>query len=235
MERFVAYYRVSTQEQGRSGLGLAAQRQAVADYIKRTGGELIGEFEEVESGKRADRPQLTQAISRTQLTGARLLIAKLDRLSRDMHFLTGLERQGVRFVACDMPDANEMTVHIMGVVAEQERKMISQRTSAALQAIKAKLAEGQSHTGKRSGKAVQRLGSPNGIKTPRPDLGTQAVIQQAQDKADRIAPIIRPLQEQGLSLRAIAASLTDMKVKTPRGADTWTPTAVSRIINRCTN
>ncbi len=232
MERFIAYYRVSTQEQGRSGLGLAAQRQAVADYLKRTGGELLGEFEEVESGKQADRPQLADAIARTYLTGARLLIAKLDRLSRDMHFLTGLERQGVRFVACDLPDANEMTVHIMGVVAEQERKAISSRTSAALHAIKAKLAAGEQHVSRRSGKPVERLGNPEGLKAPRPDLGTDAVIRQANERASRLAPVILPLKAQGLSLREIAARLTEMRVQTPRGSDVWTAMGVSRVIGR---
>src|SRR5829696_5706350 len=135
---FVAYYRVSTKRQGASGLGLEAQRTAVANFLKGHTSTIAAEFTEVESGSRDDRPELARAIAACRLYGAKLVIAKLDRLSRNVHFLTGLERAGVRFVAADMPEANELVVHIMAVVAQAERKMISARTKAALAAAKAR-------------------------------------------------------------------------------------------------
>src|SRR5215203_4839646 len=136
--RFVSYLRVSTDRQGRSGLGLEAQRKAVSDFLDGGRWELIAEFVEVESGKRDDRPKLAEAMALCRLHNATLVIAKLDRLSRDAHFLLGLQKAGVRFVAADMPEANEMVVGIMAVVAQAERKMISARTKAALAAAKAR-------------------------------------------------------------------------------------------------
>src|SRR5829696_8385424 len=135
---FVSYLRVSTDRQGRSGLGLEAQRKAVADFLDGGQWELIAEFVEVECGKRDDRPKLAEAMALCRLHNATLVIAKLDRLSRDAHFLLGLQKAGVRFVAADMPEANEMVVGIMAVVAQAERKMISARTKAALAAAKAR-------------------------------------------------------------------------------------------------
>src|SRR3954447_17458017 len=136
--RFISYLRVSTNRQGRSGLGLVAQRKAVDDYLN--GGEwsVIAELVEVESGKRDDRPKLAEALTLCRLHNAILVIAKLDLLSRDAHFLLGLQKAGVRFVAADMPEANELVVGIMVVVAQAERKMISARTKAALAAAKAR-------------------------------------------------------------------------------------------------
>lgn len=229
--RFVAYYRVSTAKQGASGLGLEAQRRAVTDYLNGGAWELVGEFEEIESGKRADRPALAAAIERCRLTGARLLIAKLDRLSRNVHFLTGLEEQGVDFVACDMPEANRLTVHIMAAVAQQEREAISARTKAALGSIKARLAEGGEHVSRRSGQTLTRLGSPRGLSVSRPDLGAKAVVEQADQFAARVRPTLEGLRAEGLSLGAVAARLNDMRVKTPRGGS-WTPTAVKRVLER---
>ena len=134
---YVSYCRVSTVRQGRSGLGLEAQQRAVSDFLNGGSWKLVGEFVEVESGKKADnRPQLAAALKTCRLKNATLVVAKLDRLSRDAHFLLGLQNAGVRFVAVDMPEANEMTVGIMAVVAQAERKMISQRTIAALAAAK---------------------------------------------------------------------------------------------------
>src|SRR5918995_6882481 len=136
--RYVSYLRVSTDRQGRSGLGLEAQRKAVEDYLNGGRWQVLAEFVEVESGKREDRPKLAEALALCRLHGATLVIAKLDRLSRDAHFLLGLQKAGVRFVAADMPEANEMVVGIMAVVAQAERKMISARTKAALAAAKAR-------------------------------------------------------------------------------------------------
>ena len=118
--RFVAYYRVSTAQQGRSGLGLEAQREAVRAFLASSAAGLAHEFTEIESGKNADRPQLARALDACRLTGAVLVIAKLDRLSRDAHFLLGLEKAGVEFMAADMPNANRLTVRLMAVIGKRE-------------------------------------------------------------------------------------------------------------------
>jgi DNA invertase Pin-like site-specific DNA recombinase len=229
--RFVAYVRVSTAQQGASGLGLEAQHRAVAEHIARHGGELIDTFQEVESGKRDDRPELGKAMELCELTDARLLIAKLDRLSRDLHFTTGLQKRGVDFVACDMPDANAFTINIMVAVAQQEREAISSRTKAGLASIKARLDAGGKHLSRRSGKEITKLGSPKGITVSRPDLGTAAIQAKADAFAARIAPKAKGLRAEGLSFAAIADRLNAMKVRTARGA-TWTGMAVKRVLDR---
>jgi DNA invertase Pin-like site-specific DNA recombinase len=136
--RFVSYLRVSTARQGRSGLGLEAQRKAVADYLNGGDWKLLAEVVEVESGKLTDRPKLAEALRLCRVHNATLVIAKLDRLSRDAHFLLGLEKAGVDFVAADMPHANRLTVGIMAMVADEERRAISKRTKEALAAAKAR-------------------------------------------------------------------------------------------------
>jgi DNA invertase Pin-like site-specific DNA recombinase len=136
--RHVAYYRVSTAKQGRSGLGLDAQRKAVMDYLNGGSWDLAGEFLEIESGKLDRRPELEKALAMCELTGATLVVAKLDRLSRNVAFLATLQDSGARFVAADMPEANELTIHIMAAVAQAERKAISRRTKEALAAAKAR-------------------------------------------------------------------------------------------------
>jgi DNA invertase Pin-like site-specific DNA recombinase len=134
--KHVAYYRVSTPKQGRSGLGLEAQRHAVEGYLNGGDWQIVGEFTEIETGKRADRPALAKALAMCCLHGARLVIAKLDRLSRNAHFLLGLKESGVDFVAADMPNANRLTVGIMAMAAEDDAQRISQRTKDALAAAK---------------------------------------------------------------------------------------------------
>jgi DNA invertase Pin-like site-specific DNA recombinase len=136
MSKFVSYLRVSTARQGASGLGLEAQRATVAAYVAPD--SILREFVEVESGKRADRPQLAAAIAFARMTGARLVIAKLDRLARNVAFVANLMDSGVDFVACDMPEANRLTVHIMAAMAEAEARAISERTKAALAAKRAR-------------------------------------------------------------------------------------------------
>jgi DNA invertase Pin-like site-specific DNA recombinase len=228
--RFVGYYRVSTAKQGASGLGLEAQRVAVAAHLNGGSWELVGEFTDVESGKHADRPELARAMDLCRLTGAKLLIAKLDRLSRNVHFLSGLMERGVDFVAVDMPSANKLTVHIMAAVAEQERDAISARTKAALAEIKAKLARGETHIS-RAGNTIKRLGSAHPIPTPRPDLGAAAVRARADAFAERVKPVIAAHKAAGASLAAIAGHLNAASIPTPRGA-LWTPTAVKRVLER---
>lgn len=130
--RYVAYYRVSTQKQGQSGLGLDAQRQATQEFLSQYGGEVIDEFVEVESGKRADRPEFIKAADYAELANATVLVAKLDRLSRDLHFITSLQKRGIRFKLCDLPEIDQLTIHILAAMAEHEARMISVRTKQAL-------------------------------------------------------------------------------------------------------
>ncbi len=201
-----AYYRVSTQRQGRSGLGLEAQRQAVADYLDGNGAQVVAEHTEVESGGKADRPELAKALAACRLHRAVLVIAKLDRLSRDAAFLLGLQRAGVRFVAADMPEANETMVGFMAIMAQAERKMIGERTKAALQAAKAR---------------GKRLGNPNltdGARAMGREASARARAGRAAERAADVMPTIRELQGAGTtSLRALAAGLNERGVPAPRG------------------
>lgn len=134
----VAYFRVSTNRQGQSGLGMAAQQKAVSDFLRAKGWELVGEYTEIESGKRKDRPQLAEAIEATKRIKGKLVIAKLDRLARNVHFVSGLMETGVDFVAVDMPTADRFMLHIYAAMAEEEGRRISLRTKAALAAAKAR-------------------------------------------------------------------------------------------------
>ena len=222
---FVAYLRVSTDQQGRSGLGLAAQ-QAAIDAFLRPGDRLLSPpFVEVESGRKVERPQLAAAIARCRQTGATLLVAKLDRLARDAHFLLGLQKAGVEFVAADMPTANRLTVGIMALVAEEEARMISARTKAALAAAKAR---------------GVKLGGDRGYRPSAPPDATAggkasgtARARAADHAAFRVMAAIREAQEAGAgSLHQIAATLTGRGVPTPSGGGAWTATAVRRVIAR---
>jgi DNA invertase Pin-like site-specific DNA recombinase len=217
--KFVAYYRVSTQKQGRSGLGLAAQRQAVADFLNGGDWKIVGEFTEVESGKKSDRPELARALAMCRLHGARLVIAKLDRLSRNAHFLLGLQDSGVDFVAADMPNANQLTVGIMAVVAQDEAKRISERTKAALKAAKQR--------------GVKLGGFHGFMPTARMRrLSAEARQERTEARAADLAPIIKELQEAGkTSLRAIAEGLNAAGIPTARGTH-WSAVQVMRILER---
>jgi len=214
--RFVAYFRVSTAQQGRSGLGLEAQRQAVLAFLNGGAWALSAEYTEVESGKRSDRPQLAQALATCRLTGATLVIAKLDRLSRDAHFLLGLEAAGVNFVAADMPNANRLTVRLMAVVAENEREMIAARTKAALAAAKAR---GVILGGWKGGLVVNHA------------LGTAALRERAAAFVASVGPIVSGMHAEGMSLRQIAGQLMEKGIRTSRGA-TWTAAAVRSVLLR---
>lgn len=215
--RFVAYYRVSTAGQGRSGLGLDGQRAAVLSYLNGGSWTLTADFTEVESGKVNDRPELAKALHCCKLTGATLVIAKLDRLSRDAHFLIGLERAGVAFVAADMPNANRLTVGIMALVAEQEREAISARTKAALGAAKAR---GVILGGYRGGPVVDQR------------KGVEAGQARAAAFAADVAPMVVEMSGQGMSLRKIAAALMAQGVRTARGGETWTADGVRSLLAR---
>jgi DNA invertase Pin-like site-specific DNA recombinase len=217
--KWVSYLRVSTDRQGKSGLGLEAQRNAVTDFLNGGHWSLVKEFQEIESGKRTDRPELAKAVQACRAYGAKLVIAKLDRLSRDAHFLLGLEKAGVDFVAADMPNANRLTVGIMAMVAEEERRMISKRTKDALAAAK---------------RRGTKLGGDRGVSPSKKAraMGVEALRARADAKAADLAPIIRELQVAGkTSLRAIAAALNEAGIPTARGGE-WSSPQVMRILER---
>ncbi|SDB15230.1 recombinase family protein [Belnapia rosea] len=221
---FIAYARVSTDRQGRSGLGLEAQEAAIRAFLQPGDRLLAPVFVEVESGRRTDRPELAKALERCRATGATLLLAKLDRLSRDAHFLLGLAKAGVEFVAADMPHANRLTVGIMALVAEEEARMISARTKAALVAAKVR---GQTLGGRRPG---QRLPSAEAAQRGS-RAGAEANRMAANRSALRVAHKIEELRGQGHSLERVAAALQAEGVPTARGG-AWTATAVQRVLRR---
>lgn len=219
----VAYYRVSTAAQGRSGLGMEAQQHAVETLCASRGWNIIAPpFTEIESGKRDDRPELAKAMNRARVTGATLVVAKLDRLSRNVAFLATLQESGVKFIAADMPEANELTVHIMAAVAQAERKAISKRTTEALQAAKAR---------------GQQLGNPNGAaalrRAQRGNLAAvEAVKGGAADRAEHLRPVVDEMRSQGItSLSAVANALNEGGMVTPRGGK-WHPSSVRNLLAR---
>ncbi len=221
--RFVAYYRVSTDRQGRSGLGLEAQREAVTQFLNGGNWALSAEFTEVESGKRSDRPQLAAALAECRLTGATLVVAKLDRLSRDQSFLMGVvDGSGVGGVVfCDLPQiqagpVGRFMLQQMASVAELEAGMISARTKTALAAAKAR---GTKLGGWRGGPKVDSR------------LGVQAVAAKADVFAAEIGPEVTKMRAGGSSLRAIAAEMTRRGIRTPRGG-AWTAASVNNLLAR---
>lgn len=210
---------MSTDRQGKSGLGIEAQRNGVAEHLNGGNWSLVKEFVEVESGKRIDRPKLDEAIKACRIYGAKLVIAKLDRLSRDAHFLLGLEKAGVDFVAADMPNANRLTVGIMAMVAEEERRMISKRTKDALAAAK---------------RRGTMLGGDRGVVPSKKarEMAAETLQARANARASDLAPIIRELQEAGkTSLRAIAEGLNEAGIPTPRQSK-WSAVQVQRVLSR---
>lgn len=203
--KFISYIRVSTQKQGASGLGLEAQRVAVARYLNGGAWELVGEFREVETGKGADalakRPQLRAALDACRKHGATLLIAKLDRLARNVHFVSGLLETGVEFVAADMPQANKVMIQMHAVMSEWERDQISARTKAALAAAKARGVV---------------LGSAGGNNL-RPNIEKR---QRAADAfAAKLAGVIQGFGAAGMSQRAMVEQLNQLGIKTARGGE----------------
>jgi len=217
--KFVTYYRVSTQKQGRSGLGLEAQEFTVRQHLVTMGGMELARFVEVESGKNAvNRPQLHAALQRCKQTRATLLVAKLDRLSRDAEFLFNLRKSEVKFQALDIPEANTLTLGVMIVMAQHEREIISERTRKALAARKAK---GLPLGTPRDLSAYQERASA---------LGCAANRAKAIERAREIRPAIEEAHRDGItSLHGIAKYLNDRSITTPRGKQ-WTPTAVKNTV-----
>lgn len=218
--KFVSYLRVSTARQGHSGLGLEAQRASVAGYLNGGRWKLVAEVVEIESGKKSDRPKLVEALRLCRLHGATLVIAKLDRLARNVHFVSSLMESGVEFVAVDFPQANRLTIHILAAVAEHEAKAISERTKAALAAAKAR---GRVLGGFR-GHVIDdgaRLAS----------LASRQAVSAA--RAADIAPVIAELRQSGISsLGGIASALRERGIPAPRGGAAWSPGQVSRVLSR---
>ncbi|MDR5811190.1 recombinase family protein [Caballeronia sp. LZ019] len=215
--QFVAYYRVSTARQGQSGLGLEAQREAVARYLNGGDWELVGEFTDTETGKGANalekRPQLRTALELCKRRGATLIIAKLDRLARNVHFVSGLLETGCDFVAADMPAANKVMIQMHAVMAEWERDQISKRTRDALAAAKAR--------GVRLGVA-----GPTNLK---PNL---EVRQRAANAfADKLAGVITGFRSRNLSQREMVAQLNALGIRTPNGG-TWHRGQLCRLLER---
>jgi DNA invertase Pin-like site-specific DNA recombinase len=217
--RYVSYIRVSTARQGASGLGLEAQQEAVTRFLNGGSWELVAEFKEVETGKGSDalvkRPQLRAALDACRKQGATLVIAKLDRLARNVHFVSGLMESKVKFVACDMPDANELTIHMMAAFAEHEAKRISQRTKEALAVAKAR--------GVKLGKAGAANLRPN--------------VEQRQAAADAFAEKLRPIftgmVTEKLSQRGMVERLNSYGMPTSTGeVGKWRLSQVQRLLSR---
>jgi DNA invertase Pin-like site-specific DNA recombinase len=208
---FVAYYRVSTQRQGQSGLGLEAQRSAVMSHIGTR--ELVAEFTEIESGRKNDRPQLAQALALAKKHKAVLVIAKLDRLARNVHFISGLLESGVQFVAVDMPEADRTFLQMAAVFAEWEARKISERTKSALKAAKER---------------GTKLGNPNHAEASK--RGLEAIQSRCQAYIEQIKPIIDEFY--GMDLRSVAQILSQRGIKTPRGNTNWHPAQVGKIMRR---
>ncbi len=215
--KYVAYYRVSTKQQGKSGLGLDAQKETVKTFTNNCTGCLLGEFVEVESGKNDNREQLKSAIEFARVNGAKLLIAKLDRLSRNASFIFALRDSKIDFVCCDMPDANTLTIGIFATLAQHERELISSRTKAALSARKERV--GEWRKGVTSDEARAKAVETNKRK---------AATNENNIRATDIAKMYR---ENGLSLPQIADQLNKAKFRTSRDCQ-FTPMSVKRLIEK---
>ncbi|WP_428828035.1 recombinase family protein [Azonexus sp. IMCC34842] len=222
------YLRVSTTKQGKSGLGLEAQRDAIRRFAATERLHIAGEFVEVETGKGADaldrRPQLAAALIATKLAGGAVCVAKLDRLSRDVAFIAGLMVQKVPFIVADLGvDADPFMLHLYAALAEKERALISMRTKEALKAARERKENPVKLGGYRGGPLVDHR------------LGTEAKKRAADDFARSVAPIINEIQGRGIvSLRGIASELVVKGIKTARDGNNWTATAVKNLLARIT-
>ena len=219
ISRCIAYYRVSTARQGRSGLGLDAQKDAVFNYLNNGHLTLIAEVTEVESGKHNDRPALAKALSLCRIHNATLIVAKVDRLSRNLHFITSLMESGVEFIACDLPVASRLTLHLMASFAEHEGRLISERTKGALAAAKRrgiKIGGNNRHIGREAKKGGVASGAVRAA--------------AAQRRAADLFPVIEAIRDEGrVTLREIADGLNEKGIVTPRGSK-FRPAQVMRLL-----
>ena len=224
----VAYCRVSTKQQGASGLGLEAQRAAVEAYSRQHGVKIVALYVEVESGKLADRPELAKALAHAKRSKATLCCAKLDRLARNVEFLARILNAGTEFIACDYPSANRLTLHIMAAVAENEAKAISDRTKAALQAAKARgTLLGSRRPGHWEGREKARQqGAKRGAV-----VSAQVRARAAVEAYSDLRPAMDKLRADGMSLQAIANELNAQGHTTRRGKP-WNPVQVARVLER---
>lgn len=213
--RFIAYYRVSTRAQGRSGLGLEAQREAVGQFLQSASGDLLAEFTEVESGTKEARPQFNEALRLCRIFSAVLVIAKLDRLARNVALIAHLMESGVEFVAADFPQANRLTIDILAAIAEYEAKLISERVKAAIMASKAR---GVVWGGNRN--------APTAHLDEARRIGNEGRKRRAIARAVDLEPLIMEMRENGKSLEGIAAELNRLGIRQRRGGINWTPNAV---------
>ena len=201
MSQIVAYYRVSTKKQGKSGLGLDGQKTAVAEFARQDGSQIIAAYTEVETGKSKDRPELLKAIAHAKRSKTKLVVAKLDRLARNVAFTSALMESNIDFLACDNPHANKFTIHILAAVAEHEAEQISQRTKAALAAAKNRGVKlGSSRPGHWEGKEGQRQA---GLKKAR-TAAAKAHSEAFDDEYADLFPIVKDLNGSGKSLQALA-------------------------------
>jgi DNA invertase Pin-like site-specific DNA recombinase len=219
--KFVAYYRVSTDRQGQSGLGLHAQQEAVKTYLNGGKWSLVGEFTEIESGTRKqllNRPMLKSALELCRKQKATLVVAKLDRLARDVQFISELLNSQVKFICADMPEADRTFLQMMAVFAEYEGRRIGERTKSALSALKAQ--------GIKLGSPHPEIGAAVGVK---------AIIAKADSYADRVGPVVREIVRKtgANTLRDIAEALEARGVLTPRGNTEWHPSQVANLLKRC--
>ena len=222
--RFVVYYRVSTRQQGESGLGLEAQKAAAEAYVKERGGEIIGEYQEVETGKDCKRPEIMKAILHANRSWATLVIAKLDRLARNVWLTSTLMESGIDFVACDNPTASRLTIHILAAVAEEEARLISERTKAALRAFRLR--------GGRLGPATFK--NREEWKPKQEEARKRATRRNAEIATaayEEVWPTIVMLRQQGRSFQTIADELNRLDHRTRTGK-AWNKSQVKRIADR---
>jgi DNA invertase Pin-like site-specific DNA recombinase len=237
MKKYVAYYRVSTQKQGNSGLGLQAQKNAVLNHVNEKE-NLIGEFTEVETGTRKKkRIEIYKAIELAKASKAILIVAKLDRLARDVEFTSALFNGGVEFICCDNPNANKLTIQLLSVIAEHEAEVISRRIKDALKVKKEKIDKGI-YINKDGSKMTPidgkvRLGNPNGFGAFQ-KLGVEKIKENARNNKNNIQAmdIICSARKEGMTFQTIADKLNKLQYTTRRGKQ-FNPIQVQRLFNKC--
>lgn len=221
--QYVCYFRVSTKKQGKSKLGLLAQEDAINKFVSRKNGSIIKTFTEVESGKNENRPELNKAIDHCIITNSILLIAKLDRLARSVHFVSSLMRSGVEFIACDNEHANKLTIHILASIAEYEREIIGTRIKEALKQAKLR----GTKLGVSGKKNLTEDGRKKGIINSRTKR-----TNNADEFAQKIRPVIQDIHNSGITtLKGVSSELNNRNIRTSRSGQ-WSASSVSRVLKR---